>query len=148
MQKNRIELGGYLGTKPTARYLPSGTPVANARLAEGYRYRDASGHQQEHTNWHSLVFYGVLADVALTYEKGDNIAVEGTLQVRKFTPSDGGTRTVYEVVVRACHLIAPPRTRVPGEIDDNTPDSQHPLSPAERSAQTVKGDFLDDGWPV
>ena len=40
MQKNRIELAGYLGGKPSVRYLPSGTPVANVRIAEGYRYTD------------------------------------------------------------------------------------------------------------
>lgn len=40
MQKNRIELAGYLGAKPSVRYLPSGTPVANVRMAEGYRYTD------------------------------------------------------------------------------------------------------------
>src|SRR6478609_6969734 len=49
MQKNRIELAGYLAAKPEVRYLPSGTPVANARLAEGYRYKDRNEQVQEHT---------------------------------------------------------------------------------------------------
>jgi single-strand DNA-binding protein len=58
MQKNRIELAGYTGSKSTVRYLPSGTPVANVRMAESYRYTDRNNQTQEHTNWHSLVFYG------------------------------------------------------------------------------------------
>src|ERR1041384_7194913 len=61
MQKNRIELAGHLAAKPSVRYLPSGTPVANVRMAEGYRYTDRNKQSQEHTNWHSLVFYGELA---------------------------------------------------------------------------------------
>ena len=70
-------MAGYLGGKPSVRYLPSGTPVANARIAEGYRYTDRNDQTQEHTNWHSLVFYGNLADIVALYEKGDNIFVEG-----------------------------------------------------------------------
>src|SRR5215475_9209290 len=76
MQKNRIELAGHLAAKPSVRYLPSGTPVANVRMAEGYRYTDRNNQAQEHTNWHSLVFYGELADIATTFDKGDNIFVE------------------------------------------------------------------------
>src|SRR5262249_24533708 len=103
MQKNRIELAGYTGAKATVRYLPSGTPVANLRMAEGYRYTDRNNQTQEHTNWHSLVFYGDLAEIAALYEKGDNIFVEGTLQLRQFTPKDGSQRTVYEIIVRSVH---------------------------------------------
>jgi single stranded DNA-binding protein len=78
MQKNRIELAGYLATKPEARFLPSGTKVANARLKESYRFTGTDGKQQTHANWHSLVFYGELADVALSYEKDDNLYIEGS----------------------------------------------------------------------
>ena len=109
MHQNRIELAGYFAAKPETRYLPSGTPVANARLAEGYRYTDRNNQEQEHTNWHSLVFYGELADIAASYEKGDNIRVEGTFQTRKFTPRDGSPRTVYEVIARTVYQIAKPR---------------------------------------
>ena len=106
MQKNRIELAGYLATKPETRFLPSGTKVTNARLKESYRFTDSDGKQQTHANWHSLAFYGELADIALSFEKDDNIYVEGSLQQRKFTPADGVTRTVYEVHARSCHQIA------------------------------------------
>ena len=58
MQKNRLEVMGYLSAKPSVRYLPSGTPVANARLGESYRYQDTDGKSQQHTNWDSLSFYG------------------------------------------------------------------------------------------
>jgi single-strand DNA-binding protein len=109
MQKNRIELAGYIAARPQIRFLPSGTKVANARLGETYRYTNGDGKSVAHTNWHNLVFYGELASVAETYNKGDNIEVEGSVQQRKFTPADGSPRTVHEIIVRACHLIAPPR---------------------------------------
>lgn len=125
MQQNRIELAGYLAAKPEIRYLPSGTPVANARLAEGYRYTDRNNQTQEHTNWHSLVFYGELADIAVSYEKGDNLRIEGTLQTRRFTPKDGSPRTVYEVVARTVYQIAKPRAAKEAPAD-NDPQTQHP----------------------
>ena len=109
MQKNRIELAGYLAAKPELRFLPSGTKVANVRLGETYHFVGRDGKPQSHTNWHSLVFYGDVADVAMTYEQGENIHVEGSLQQRKFTPADGNTRTVHEVHVKACHVIAAAR---------------------------------------
>ncbi len=145
MQKNRIELAGYLAAKPEVRYLPSGTPVANARLAEGYRYKDRNDELQEHTNWHSVVFYGELSQIAASFDKGDNVFVEGTLQTRKFTPRDGSQRTVYEVVARSVHQIL--RTRNGKDApSDNAPDAEErivaePLETAEESS--------DDGgiWP-
>jgi single-strand DNA-binding protein len=137
MQKNRIELAGYLGGKVSVRYLPSGTPVANVRMAEGYRYTDRNNQPQEHTNWHSLVFYGDLAEIAAGFDKGDNIFVEGTLQTRQFTPKDGSTRTVHEVVARTVHQIA--KARVAREAPaDNDPQVQssalEPGVPAEVEA--------------
>ena len=105
MQRNRIELAGYLSAKPEIRYLPSGTPVANARLGQTYGYTQ-NNEPVKHTNWFSLAFYGELAKVAQSYEKGDNLDVVGTLQQRTFTPKDGSQRTVYEVVVQHVHIVA------------------------------------------
>ena len=110
MQKNRIELAGYLANKPEARFLPSGTKVANARLKESYKFQGSAGKQQTHSNWHSLVFYGEVADIALSFEKDDNIHVEGSIQQRKFTPADGVSRTIFEVHAKSCHRIACIRT--------------------------------------
>jgi single-strand DNA-binding protein len=133
MQKNRIELAGYLATRPDARFLPSGTKVVNVRLRESYRFNGTDRKEQTHTNWHSLVFYGELADVALQYDKSDNIYVEGSLQQRKFTPSDGVARTVYEIHVRSCHQIAAPQLNNEKESAPEEPE---------------KGTYDDPSWPV
>lgn len=135
MQKNRMELAGYLAARPEIRYLPSGTPVANARLAEGYRFKDRNDQVQEHTNWHSVVFYGELSNIAIGFDKGDNIFVEGTLQTRKFTPKDGSQRTVYEVVAKSVYQILRSRLEreTPSENAPHTEDQivQEPIEPIE-----------------
>jgi len=137
MQKNRIEVAGYLASKPVRRFLPSGMPVSNVRLGETYTYKDSQGNTQKHTNWHNLSFYRDLADVALTYDKGDNLFVEGSIEQRKFTPAkDGVERTVHEVIVRNCHLVAPPRGTAGKEPD----------APQVFDAENGAGEY--EPWPV
>jgi single-strand DNA-binding protein len=120
MQKNRIEVSGWLAAQPAQRYLPSGTVVATVRLGESYSYV-SQGKSEQHTNWHALSFYGDLARLAATFNKGDHLFVEGTLEQRKFTPADGSKRTIWELIVHSCHLIADPRPRaaaLTGPLED------------------------------
>ena len=112
MQTNRFEVSGYLAAKPELRKLPSGTPVANVRLGQTYLYDTKEGRGKQ-TNWFNLAFYGALATIANSYEKGDNINIVGSIQQRQFTPKDGSPRTVQEVVVQKCHRIAAQREAVP-----------------------------------
>ena len=145
MQKNRIELAGYLAAKPEVRYLPSGTPVANARLAEGYRTRTGMTRSRSTRTGTALFSTASLSEIAVSFDKGDNIFVEGTLQTRKFTPRDGSQRTVYEVVARSVHQIVR-RNRQRNAV------RQRPAMPRSRRvpepAETCGG-VADDGeiWP-
>jgi single-strand DNA-binding protein len=142
MQRNRLEVVGYLAAKPTLRRLASGTPVANVRLGESYRYQDGDGKPQQHTNWHNLSFYGDLSRVAMTFEKGENIFVEGTIEQRQFTPKgDGAQRTVHEVVVRNCHVIAAPRGAAAKAAVASAPEE--PVVP-----DLQQGAIDHDNWPV
>ena len=144
MQENFFIVAGYLGTKPEVRELPSGTPVANARLAQTMRFQK-DGELREHTNWFNLVFYGdKLAEVALTYEKGDNIHVTGVVEHRQWETSGGAKRSVYEVSVRRCHRIAG---------HDDVPQLQASANNVETNAGpngNGNGDFLDnnDDWVI
>ncbi len=140
MQKNRIELAGYITARPELRYLPSGTKVANVRLGETYRYTAKDGQQLTHTNWHSLTFYDELADAAIGCEKGDNLFVEGSIQQRQFTPADGVKRTVQEIVVRSFHLISPARSQARKE--------NHESVRPETIVDTSPGELSDAEWPV
>ncbi len=138
--KNRIEVSGYLTAKPERRFLPSGAGVANARLGESYSFEDSSGKQQRHTNWHSLTFYGGLANVAGSLDKGDHLFVQGSIEQREFTPRDGAKRTVWELIVQHCHLIAPPR---------DTPAAKATAVGASQETATHPGKGEDkDAWPV
>jgi single-strand DNA-binding protein len=146
MQKNRIEVVGYLAAVPELRYLPSGTPVANARLGESYSYKDGEGKPQKHTNWHSLSFYGDLSSVAVGYEKGDNLFVEGSVELRLFSPkSDGIKRTVHEIIVRSCHIIAQPRSPAgkPSIAESNIPEPED-----LQTSDPVHEGNENDPWPV
>jgi single stranded DNA-binding protein len=109
MQKNRIEVAGYLVSKPELRTLPSRVKVANVKLGESHTVRHHDGTTERLTNWYDLVFYDRLAEQAVAYEKGDNVWVEGRLERRTFTPKDGSTRTVSEINVQSSHQIAPLR---------------------------------------
>lgn len=141
MQMNRVEIAGYLVKRPEARYLPSGMSVANARIGQTYRFQDNSQQWHERTNWHSLSFYGELSKIALAFDKGDNIFVEGTIEQREFVPKDGSKRIVNEIVVRYCHVIAP--TRAPsGNGSGQGAGNRESLPDLEGAA------VYDSDWPV
>ena len=97
---NKVILIGHLGQDPDVRYLPSGDPVANVRLAtsETWKARN-TGERQERTEWHSVVFFGKLAETVKQYlHKGSKIYVEGKLRTRQYE-KDGEKRYSTEVVV-------------------------------------------------
>ena len=142
MQMNRVEIAGHLVKRPELRYLPSGTPVANARLGQTYRFQDSSQQWQERTNWHSLSFYGDLSRIALTFEKGENVFVEGSIEQREFTPKDGSKRVVNEIIVRQCHLIAQPRGAAAAVAATQKKDAPN----GESLPEAAPGH--DDDWPV
>jgi len=140
MQMNRVEIAGYIAKRPEVRFLPSGMPVANARLGQTYRFQDNSQQWHERTNWHNLSFYGDVSKVAITFEKGDNIFVEGTIEQREFVPKDGVKRIVNEIVVRHCHVISPSRGALP---------TGNGAAQSREGVPNIEGAIGNDGdWPV
>ena len=142
MQMNKVVIAGHVWKKPPeVRYLPSGTPVVNVRVGESVRYADRSGETKEHTNWHSLIFYGKLTKIALALDKGDNVYVDGRIEQRQFTPHDGSkTRTVHEIVVTQCHVIAPVR--------NGTKAADAAAGKDAVDGSPVVGAEAEDDWPV
>ena len=98
---NKVILVGNLGQDPEVRYMPSGGAVANITLATSESWRDkATGEQKEKTEWHRVVLFGKLAEVAGEYlRKGSQIYIEGSLQTRKWTDQSGQEKYTTEVVV-------------------------------------------------
>ena len=88
MQMSSVVIAAYIPKTAEVKHLPSGTPVAHVRVGESVRYGDGSGETRELTNWHSLSFYGALAEVAQALKKGDNIYVDGRIEQRQFIARD------------------------------------------------------------
>lgn len=98
---NKVILVGNLGQDPEVRYMPNGGAVANITLATSESWRDkATGEQKEKTEWHRVVLFGKLAEVAGEYlRKGSQVYIEGSLQTRKWQDQSGQDRYTTEIVV-------------------------------------------------
>ncbi len=98
---NKVILVGNLGQDPEVRYMPNGGAVTSLRLATSESWRDKqTGEMKEVTEWHSVVLYGKLAEVAGEYlRKGSQIYIEGQLRTRKWQDQSGQDRYSTEVVV-------------------------------------------------
>ena len=88
---NKVILVGNCGQDPDTRYMPSGGAVTNVSLATSESWKDKSGEQQERTEWHRIVFFNRLAEIAGEYlKRGSKIYVEGALRTRKWQDKDSG----------------------------------------------------------
>ncbi|MGM7868027.1 single-stranded DNA-binding protein [Yersinia enterocolitica] len=98
---NKVILVGNLGQDPEIRYMPNGGAVASITLATSESWRDkATGEQKEKTEWHRIVLFGKLAEVAGEHlRKGSQVYIEGALQTRKWQDQSGQDRYTTEVVV-------------------------------------------------
>ena len=98
---NKVILIGNLGQDPEVRYMPNGNAVTNVTIATSESWKDReSGQQQERTEWHRVVFFGKLAEIAGQYlRKGSKVYVEGALRTRKWQGQDGQDRYTTEIVV-------------------------------------------------
>ena len=98
---NKVILVGNLGKDPEIRYTPDSRAIANITLATSETWKDKNtGQQQEKTEWHKVVIFGKLAEIAGEYlKKGSQVYFEGKLQTRKWTDQSGQDRYTTEVVI-------------------------------------------------
>ena len=104
---NKVILVGNLGADPETRYTASGSAVTNIRLATTDSWRDRqSGEQNERTEWHRVVFFNRLAEIAAEYlRKGSQVYLEGRLQTRKWQAQDGSDRYSTEIVANEMQML-------------------------------------------
>ena len=104
---NKVILVGNLGADPETRYTPSNTAVTNLRLATSESWRDRnSGETQERTEWHRVVMFNRLAEIAAEYlRKGSKVYVEGKLQTRKWQDQNGQDRWSTEIVANEMQML-------------------------------------------
>ena len=104
---NKVILVGNLGADPETRYMPSGGAVTNIRIATSESWKDKNtGENQERTEWHSIAFFGRLAEIAGEYlRKGSQVYVEGRLRTRKWQDRDGNDRYTTEVIANEMQML-------------------------------------------
>jgi single-strand DNA-binding protein len=104
---NKVILIGNLGKDPEVKYTPQGTPVAKIALATNERYKDKDGQWQDRTEWHNLVLWQRLAEIAGEYlKKGSKLYVEGRLQTRSWEDKQTNQKKyMTEVVVSDLVLL-------------------------------------------
>ncbi len=137
---NKVILIGNLGKDPEVRYMPSGSAVANVTIATSEQWKDKqSGERQERTEWHNVVFFNRLAEIAGEYlKKGSKVYIEGSLRTRKWQDKNSGQdRYTTEIVANDMQMLdgrggagdggqqrqSPPREEAMAEpdLDDDIP---------------------------
>lgn len=103
---NKVILIGNLGQDPETRYMPDGSAVTRVSLATTDAWKDKNGEKQEKTEWHRVVFYRKLAEIAGEYlKKGRPIYVEGRLQTKKWTDKQNIERYTTEIVATEMKML-------------------------------------------
>ena len=103
---NKVILIGNLGRDPETRYTTGGDAVTNLRIATTDTWKDKAGEKQEKTEWHTVVLFGRLAEIAGEYlKKGRPVYIEGRLQTRKWTDKEGVEKYTTEIVADSMQLL-------------------------------------------
>lgn len=139
---NKVILIGNLGQEPDTRYMPSGGAVTNITLATSETWKDKNtGQPQERTEWHRVVFFNRLAEIAGEYlKKGSKVYIEGSLRTRKWQGQDGQDRYTTEIVASEMQMLDSQGSNAPHQ-------SQPPANNDSRSQGAPEGgadDFDDD----
>lgn len=111
--KNKVQLIGNLGGKPEIRNIDSGKKLANFSIATNESYRNAKGERVTETQWHRIVAWGKVAEIAEKYlDKGSEVVVEGKLVTRNYNDKDGVKRYITEVQISELLLLNSKTTAV------------------------------------
>jgi single-strand DNA-binding protein len=145
---NKVILIGNLGRDPEIRYMPNGGAVANLALATSEVWKDKNtGEQQEKTEWHRVVLFRRLAEIAGEYlKKGSKVYIEGKLQTRKWQDNQGQDRYTTEIIGNELQMLD---SRGAGGSNNfsSAPSSASQSAPSQSNSMpdmVPAGDFDDD----
>ena len=152
MSVNKAILIGHLGKDPEVRYMPSGEAVANVTLATSETWKDKNGEKQEKTEWHNIVFFKRLAEIAGEYlKKGSQIYVEGRITTEKWQDKEGKDRYTTKIVANEMKMLDKKSSGGSFEVVENKPAASTSGSAAgtAKAAPAAKGSFdnFDDDIP-
>ena len=157
MSLNKVLLIGNVGREPAVRHLESGASVATIGLATSERFKDKNGNTQEITEWHTVICWRSLADVAERFiHKGTQIYVEGRIRSREYTDQSGQKRRVTEIIADNLQLLGKRQDAAPsyqsGQSYQQAPSYQsgssynyQPQQPAQQQAPAEELDNSLDG---
>lgn len=147
---NKVILIGNLGNDPDTKYMPSGNPVTNITVATSETWKDKqTGQQQERTEWHRVVFFNRLAEIAGEYlRKGAKVYIEGSLRTRKWQDQSGQDRYTTEIVAIELQMLdgRTEQNNGPGQYPEAQPQryQQPQAAPAQSGAHPPPVEFDDD----
>ena len=138
---NKVILVGNLGQKPEMRYTATQTAVANLSIATTESWKDKeSGENRDKTEWHRVVFFGSLAEIAEKYlDKGSSIYVEGKIQTRKWQDKDGNDRYTTEVLGNQLTMLG---SRSSSDSSNQTDSSSNTPFPDDDSGEGLSDDDI------
>jgi len=141
---NKVILVGNLGQDPETKYMPSGQAVCNISIATTESWNDkTSGEKVEKTEWHRVVFFRRLAEIAGEYlRKGSQVYIEGRLQTRKWQDQSGNDRYTTEIVANEMQMLGGKGSGVAAMPNEYSNESKSQPEPATASAGA--DDFDDD----
>lgn len=141
---NMAVLIGNLGQDPETRYMQSGDAVTNIRLATSESWKDKNtGEPREATEWHSVSFFGKLAEIAGQYlHKGSKVYVKGSIRTRKWQDSNGNDR--YTTEIRADEMQMLDSRSDGGQPNQGRPQGRSQQRPARPPAQSPADTWDDD----
>lgn len=146
---NKVILIGNLGQDPEVKYMPNGGAVTNVTVATSESWKDKStGEQKENTEWHRVVFFRRLAEIAGEYlKKGSKVYIEGKLQTRKWQDQSGNDRYTTEIVANEMQMLDARGGGGGAGGGGYSQSSSAPSSPSQAPAAAPAGgmgDFDDD----
>ncbi len=146
---NKVILIGNLGADPEIRYTPAGEAVATLRLATSETWKDKqTGDTQERTEWHRVVLFGRLAEIAGEYlKKGRQVYIEGSLRTRKWQGQDGQERYTTEIVAREMQLLGSRSEETAAKKEESSSPVRPVPKPAPVKSLPEEESFEDDDIP-
>lgn len=147
---NKVILVGNLGQDPTVRYSPDGGAICNISVATTEKWKDkATGEKKENVEWHRVVMYNRLAEIAGEYlKKGRSVYIEGRLKTRKWQDKDtGADRYSTEIVADQMQMLGGKGDEVEREPTQRAARQSPPRQEAPAPAQSASLADMDDDIP-
>ena len=147
---NKVILLGNLGSDPEVRFMPNGEAVCNFSIATTESWKDKAGEKKEKTDWHNIVMYRKLAEIAGEYlKKGRPVYIEGRIQTRKWQTKEGQDRYTTEIIAANMQMLggkdsASATRSNDQEFNQTTPSKEKSESPAAASSSTPAASSFDE----